>query len=332
MLMMTADQRGLIYASAVNAVGIDSIRYTLHYQDGNVSASILIHVVEGVVRNQSPVVALPVEISILEDSTLVIPMRKLVFDDHDSVAQLDIRVNSVNPAVNVLLSEAKDTLRISALPNWWGTSVLTLTASDRDGGVTTDHVTLTFIPVNDAPVAIFLKQAETLTDDGLVVDFIDQSHDALDPEGAITAWAWDFGDGHTSSLRHPSHTYTRSGTFIVRLNVTDNAGAATTMETTVVSEFTSVEPNERITEFALRGAYPNPFNPTTLLRIDVPEPGDVVIEVFTNMGQRVATRRETLSAGSHNVAIDALGWSSGVYLYTVRYRDQMVSSKMTLIK
>lgn len=331
-LMSTADHLGLIYASAVNARGIDSLRYTLYYEGGSTSATIYIHVVDGIVRNQAPVVALPVEISILEDSTLVIPMRKLVFDDHDAAAQLTIVVMSVHPAVTATLSAGKDTLRISALPNWWGTSVLTLTATDREGGSTTDHVALTFIPVNDAPVAVFLKTAEELTTEGLVVDFQDQSHDTFDPEGAIASWMWDFGDGHTSTQRHPRHTYTTSGTFTVRLSVTDNAGGVSSMETTVVSEFTSIDDHERITEFALGGAYPNPFNPTTVLRIDVPEAGEVVIEVYTSMGQRVATLREALTAGSHSVQVDAIGWSSGVYLYTVRYRDQTAIGKMTLIK
>ena len=38
-------------------------------------------------------------------------------------------------------------------------------------------------------------------------------------EGEITAWKWDFGDGQTSTDRHPAHTYARGGNFIVTLNV-----------------------------------------------------------------------------------------------------------------
>jgi len=48
----------------------------------------------------------------------------------------------------------------------------------------------------------------------LTVQFTDQSN------GAITLWAWDFGDGTTSELRHPSHTYTKPGIYDVSLTVT----------------------------------------------------------------------------------------------------------------
>jgi PKD repeat protein/uncharacterized protein YfaP (DUF2135 family) len=332
MLMMTADHRALIYASALNARGTDTLRYSFYYEGGYSSAQILIHVVDGVVVNQAPVIALPVEISILEDSTLAIPMRKLVFDDHDALNQLTIQVMSVNPAVRADLSPMRDTLRIWADPNWWGTSVLSMTVTDQDGGASTDHVTITIIPVNDAPVAHFLKLTEDLTDLGLVVDFQDQSHDNFDMEGAITSWAWDFGDETTSSERHPQHTYTRSGEFTVRLTVTDNGGLTASAETTIISMFTSVEESERITEFRLHGAYPNPFNPTTMIRVDVPETGDVAIDVYNSMGQRITSIIQTLAVGQHNVAINALGWSSGVYLYTITYKDQIVTSKMTLIK
>jgi len=56
----------------------------------------------------------------------------------------------------------------------------------------------------------------------LTVQFTDQSGVA-----GATAWAWDFGDGATSDLRNPSHTYTQEGTFTVRLSVTGAAGTET---------------------------------------------------------------------------------------------------------
>lgn len=38
------------------------------------------------------------------------------------------------------------------------------------------------------------------------------------------AWEWDFGDGHTSTLQNPTHTYTQTGAFDVRLRVTGSEG------------------------------------------------------------------------------------------------------------
>ena len=54
-----------------------------------------------------------------------------------------------------------------------------------------------------------------------------------DPDGSIASYRWDWGDGTTTgSGATPSHTFARSGTFTVRLTVTDNAGATGTATTT----------------------------------------------------------------------------------------------------
>lgn len=51
---------------------------------------------------------------------------------------------------------------------------------------------------------------------------------STDPDGTITAYAWDFGDGATANTANPSHTYTGGGPFVATLTVTDNGGAQTT--------------------------------------------------------------------------------------------------------
>lgn len=54
-----------------------------------------------------------------------------------------------------------------------------------------------------------------------------------DSDGSITSYLWDFGDGVTSSLANPTHTYTNQGTYTVSLTVTDDDGATGTDNTTV---------------------------------------------------------------------------------------------------
>ncbi len=52
--------------------------------------------------------------------------------------------------------------------------------------------------------------------------------------GAIQSWAWDFGDGTTSTLQNPSHTYVSNGTFNVSLTITGVNGCANTYTHAVV--------------------------------------------------------------------------------------------------
>lgn len=50
------------------------------------------------------------------------------------------------------------------------------------------------------------------------------SSGSSDSDGTITSYQWDFGDGASSTLVNPAHTYTTAGTYNVRLTVTDDSG------------------------------------------------------------------------------------------------------------
>jgi PKD repeat protein len=54
----------------------------------------------------------------------------------------------------------------------------------------------------------------------LMVNFADQS------TGSPTAWSWNFGDGYTSQLKNPTHTYSTVGTYTVRLTVSNENGTS----------------------------------------------------------------------------------------------------------
>ena len=63
----------------------------------------------------------------------------------------------------------------------------------------------------------------------LAVNFSDQS------KNKPTQWNWDFGDGTTSNEQNPSHTYTKIGTYAVKLTATNNKGANTAQAATVIT-------------------------------------------------------------------------------------------------
>ncbi len=67
------------------------------------------------------------------------------------------------------------------------------------------------------------------------VQFTDLSVDTggLFGGGGIVTWAWDFGDGNSSSSKNPKHEYKTGDTYSVQLTVTDDAGSTATVSRTI---------------------------------------------------------------------------------------------------
>jgi PKD repeat protein len=94
---------------------------------------------------------------------------------------------------------------------------VTLTIKDNKGLSDSTNEQVNLYVGNQTPVAAFRFSANRL-----IVDLVDQSTDV---DGNLVAWAWDFGDGTTSTLQNPAHTFATTGTYDVVLVVTDNEGA-----------------------------------------------------------------------------------------------------------
>ena len=90
--------------------------------------------------------------------------------------------------------------------------------------------------------------------------------------------------------------------------------------------------------FVLHANYPNPFNPETTIAFDLPQAGNVELQVFDLLGQTVRTLvAQELSAGGHQVVwngLDASGArvSSGVYFYRLQAGSQVQMRRMLLLK
>ena len=91
-------------------------------------------------------------------------------------------------------------------------------------------------------------------------------------------------------------------------------------------------------EFTLHENYPNPFNPTTTLRFDVPEVSDITVTIFNMLGQKVRTfNLNNTPAGYHSVKWNARNdygdpVGAGVYLYQLQANQFIKTRKMVLLK
>ena len=111
-----------------------------------------------------------------------------------------------------------------------GTYTVTLTVTDNLGATASTTHIVTINPVNQPPVANF-SATPSPAPVGTPVSF--SAAGSYDPDGSITAYAWDFGDGTTASGSSVSKTYAAAGTYTVSLTVTDNGGLTGSSSTTV---------------------------------------------------------------------------------------------------
>lgn len=96
--------------------------------------------------------------------------------------------------------------------------------------------------------------------------------------------------------------------------------------------------SERIGDFVLHPAFPNPFNPQTQIRFDLPEASNVSLVVYDLMGREVATLVSGhMDEGTHEVTWDSRTSSgeqvaSGVYMYRIDAGEYSKTMHMTVLK
>ncbi len=99
---------------------------------------------------------------------------------------------------------------------------------------------------------------------------------------------------------------------------------------------TSVEPvaaAEVPADFRLSQNYPNPFNPSTMIEFSVPKAGQYSITVYNMLGQEVARLfDQSVTTGTYKTQFDATSLASGVYVYTLRGNNVLMSKAMMLLK
>ena len=98
------------------------------------------------------------------------------------------------------------------------------------------------------------------------------------------------------------------------------------------------EEAELPTEFTLRGNYPNPFNPSTTIQIDLPQTAEVTVEIIDMLGRNVMTlpAKQMEAGAARSIEVNAINLASGTYLYRVIAQsatDTIVKTgRMMLIK
>lgn len=86
-------------------------------------------------------------------------------------------------------------------------------------------------------------------------------------------------------------------------------------------------------QYTLEQNFPNPFNPATVIRYQIPEAGLVTLKVFDALGREVKTLvNENKDPGKFSIELNASGMASGIYMYELKCKSYRIVKKLTLLK
>lgn len=154
------------------------------------------------------------------------------------------------------------------------------------------------IVVNGGPNAGF--DSEIM---GQEVAFTNQSQEA-------EAYAWNFGDGSSSTEESPTHTYTANGTYLVTLVVTNECGNDTTTQEVVIAVSGQINPDF----LEVFEVFPNPNNGTFVLHLEgLPTGRGIQIDIVDVLGRQIYAEKLDFSVQSLKHTIQLPNTASGAH-------------------
>jgi hypothetical protein len=288
---------------------------------------------------------------------------KLSASDIDGDA---LTYSAFSDTTGLTVTVSNDTIRLKPVADYFGTSKVTAFAND---GVINDSTTFSFTVLNvqDAPYAFDwvstasdtidisqsnladiyeLKWLESKDVDGETIDYLLYVKIGVNPPELIY-------DTTSTSIPITYQEFVENVfepfPMLPRVTVQFSMKATDGIDTVEITgdnrvlfvnryAYLSTVSDGIPTEFALHENYPNPFNPTTTLRFDLPELSDMTLIVYNMLGQRVKTfNMQSTPAGYHSITWDATNdlnqqVGAGVYLYQLQAKDFVKTRKMVLLK
>jgi len=331
------------YASDVN--GKDSTTFTLTV----------------IAVNDAPVMTAVANDTILEDSDGKVIKLSASDIEGDTLIYL-----AFSDTLGLTVSVSNDTIKLKPVPDYFGTSKVTTVVSD---GEINDSSTFSFTVLNvqDKPYPFEwvstildtidisqsnisdkyeLKWSESKDVDGETIDYLLYVKiGVLEPEEIYDTTSTSIPITYQEFLENVFEPFPMLPRVTVQFSMEATDGIDTvkiTGDNRVVFinryEYLSTVGEGIPKEFALHENYPNPFNPSTTLRFDLPELSDVNIVIYNMVGQKIKSfRMSSMAAGYHSLKWDATNdygdqVSAGVYFYQLQTKDFLKTRKMILLK
>lgn len=152
-----------------------------------------------------------------------------------------------------------------------------------------------------------------------------------DLTSGATTWAWDFGDGTSSALQNPSHSYSSDGTYSVTLIVDNGSGCADTLQKgnyIVIATQTGI--NNLISNAAIT-ITPNPFNNEAVIEINNNQfpINELTLNWFTVLGKKVDINT---SYENGKIVLHRNNIPTGIYYGHIIYNQQILNNMKIIIQ
>jgi uncharacterized protein YqfB (UPF0267 family) len=232
---------------------------------------------------------------------------------------------------------------LKAPANWFGHDTLKIAVIDPELASDTATIYIEVKSVNDAPTfSEFTDPLEMIVETETMLTMSDYVVDNDLPDDNLSWEITSSPDGLQLQFDAESTELTltapaAAGTFTVQVSVTDDSSATAveSFEVNVTLDPTSIEDlaGDIPTVYSLEQNYPNPFNPSTHIKYGLPDAGEVLVEVYNLLGQKVITLFDGYqAAGYHILDFEANSLPTGIYFYRIQTKEFQSIKKMMLIK
>jgi gliding motility-associated-like protein len=142
----------------------------------------------------------------------------------------------------------------------------------------------------------------------------------------ITSWLWDFGDGNSSNLENPIHTYSQGGNYTVNLIVTDELGCSDTTSYLIAfdPEYAYYVPNT----FSPDGDNLNQiFRPIFSTEID---PSNFQMLIFNRWGEIIFESQDPNTGWNGSFGPNGNQCQTGTYTYIITFKDPSTNELLNI--
>ncbi|WP_111706996.1 PKD domain-containing protein [Lutibacter citreus] len=141
-----------------------------------------------------------------------------------------------------------------------------------------------------------------------------------------TSYFWDFGDSNTSTAKNPTHTYSTTGTYFVKLTSTNSFGTNEKTISVIVDNNTLGIDDEILSTFLL---YPNPVS-SGAIKMNLPnEIEEFKITISSILGQELYGSKEKNRYNTIH-SVDVSNYKSGIYFITVSTEHGKATKKLII--